>query len=354
MPKRTVVPSIFLHKTSGQAAFKHRGKFHYLGKWGSPDIQKVFAAKLQELQFSPGAFSLSDPTMTAVMELFRKEYERRHANSPWLSIKLSKIDSLVIVVKEVCPGLPASFFGPKWFRMVRERFAECGKRKRSAGHINECMRLVREAVKWACGQEMLDYQTWERLRLVEPLSSDRIERQPVANEIVEATIPHCPYRTVVLIRLMQLTAARPREIMTMRAEHIDRNGPEGTWVYRPAVHKNQHRGKKRSIVFGGKAQRVLAEWLGEKTTGLVFPSHLVPAIPYSHSGFCKSIRQACDRAKVQRWHPYQLRHARITELSEKQGREVAQAVAGHASIRMTQHYDHSQEQVAARVMKEAG
>jgi hypothetical protein len=39
-----------------------------------------------------------------------------------------------------------------------------------------------------------------------------------------------------------------------------------------------------------------------------------------------------------KWSVYQCRHARLTEVREALDLEAAQAVAGHSSVRMTEHY----------------
>jgi len=59
-------------------------------------------------------------------------------------------------------------------------------------------------------------------------------------------------------------------------------------------------------------------------------------------GIVKANKVLPDGEKIPKFHPYQLRHAAITKASFENGRDAAQALAGHTSSNMTEIYDHSQ------------
>lgn len=74
----------------------------------------------------------------------------------------------------------------------------------------------------------------------------------------------------------------------------------------------------------------------------------------------KSIEQAITAANVKltvdeqipHWTPYQLRHARATELVKTHGLDVARAVLGQKSLSVTQIYNHADTQISIAVAKE--
>ena len=62
-----------------------------------------------------------------------------------------------------------------------------------------------------------------------------------------------------MIRLQLLTAARPGEICAMKAAELVMSGR--VWMYEPAQHKTQHRGHRRRIPLGPKAQEIVRPFL---------------------------------------------------------------------------------------------
>ena len=89
------------------------------------------------------------------------------------------------------------------------------------------------------------------------------ETEPVADEVVDATLPFLPADVVDMVRLQRLTGARPNEICSMRLRDIARNGD--VWIYRPVSHKTEYLGKERRTMIGPKGQKILAKRMGGAT-----------------------------------------------------------------------------------------
>jgi len=68
-----------------------------------------------------------------------------------------------------------------------------------------------------------------------------------------------------MIELQELTGVRPGEVCGLKAEMIDRSGP--VWRCELAKHKTAHRGKRRVLFFGAKAQAILAPFLLKRAPG---------------------------------------------------------------------------------------
>jgi integrase len=216
-----------------------------------------------------------------------------------------------------------------------------------------------------------------------------------------------------MVRIQQLTGARPGEVTIIRACDLNMSGP--IWEYAPASHKTEHNGQRRVIFVGPKAQALLKPWLkpdlgaflfspadaeagrvarlrGERKTPL-WPSHVEhqarkrrtcprrsPGDHYSVASYRRAIARACDLAfphptlsqipdadltedkraelrawqKANRWHPHQLRHTVATRIRRKFGLESAQAVLGHSELGTTQVYAERNLDAAREVMRQIG
>lgn len=63
-----------------------------------------------------------------------------------------------------------------------------------------------------------------------------------------------------------------------------------------------------------------------------------PSEFYKTQAYGRAIITACDKAKVPRWHPHQLRHNAATWLRKEFGLDVARVVLGHRSPAITDEY----------------
>ena len=181
----------------------------------------------------------------------------------------------------------------------------------------------------------------------------------------------------------------------MRGMDIDRSGE--VWLYRPATHKTQWRGKVRTIPIGPKAQEILLPFLDRPDEAYLFTPHESYCWLREHPGSCdktrktpiypselkrrkkqkerktvkrfqscfntgsydQSIRKSLQRAQkdgiiVEKWTPNQLRHTKATELRRTDGLEAAQVVLGHAKADVTQIYAERNLNLAIQIAKETG
>ena len=113
---------------------------------------------------------------------------------------------------------------------------------------------------------------------------------------------------------------------------IDRSGK--VWIYRPEDHKTAHHDVLKAVPILGEARKSLTPFLF--TDGLCF-------VNSAGNAWCKdtyriSVERACDRAKVKRWTPYQLRRLAAQVVRDSLGAEHAQALLGHTRMDMTEVY----------------
>src|SRR5262249_52663247 len=153
-------------------------------------------------------------------------------------------------------------FGPLALRAVRDAMVKAGL---SRGVVNARVSRVRRVFKWAASFELVPATVYEALRTVAGLQKGRSEARegegvaPVAEEHVTATLPFLPAPVRAMVELQLRTGMRVGEVMVMRA--IDLNMSGLVWTYRPASHKNKHRGRDRVIYLGPQAQAVVKPFL---------------------------------------------------------------------------------------------
>lgn len=201
---------------------------------------------------------------------------------------------------------------------------------------------------------MLEVECWQRLLTVSGLQKGRSKamepepRRPVSWEHIEAVRAEVSPLVRDLIDLQLATGARSGELLAVTRASLDCSG--AVWVARLGAHKTAHLGKARALHFGPQSQEILQRYTGPGKPG----SPKSPLFRITRTGYCRAITRACERLKIPRWVPHQLRHTHATLVRDQFGIEHAQAALGHSSVDMTAHYARASEARAAEVAKEIG
>ena len=259
------------------------------------------------------------------------------------------------------------------------------------------VKLSKQAFRWGLENELVPTEVTQAICLVRGLKKGRskardpVEIQPVSDEIVEKTLTHLPSIVADMVRVQRLCGMRPQDVTNLRSCDIDRS--QKIWKYTPFTHKNKHRGKRRELAVGPRAQAILTPYLIEKETtpesflfsprdtlrlqkiekrqkrktfnkkGQVQPSQQDRSKPnpkrkpreqYDKNSYCRAVKRACKKAGVESWSPNQLRHSAGTRVRDEYGLEYAQAVLGHSSAKTTEIYAKVNFEKAAAVMEEIG
>lgn len=232
-----------------------------------------------------------------------------------------------------------------------------------------------------------------------PRRARRCPSSPLADELVEATLPYLPPIVAAMIRFQRYTGCRPGEVCQPRPCDVEQDGE--VWRYSPPTHKTQYRGRERIVYVGPQAQRVLAPYLDREPAANCFspaeseehrhremranrksnvlPSQRnrrkakpkrVPATAYTKDSYQRAIARAVVKANKARteeaadmgieptllphWHANQLRHAAATEVRRKYGLEAAQIILGHAKADIAQTYAERDARLAVEVSKAIG
>jgi integrase len=426
MPRRPKgsVPALVHHKPSNRARVRINGRDHWLGKWGTPEARAAYDRLIAEFLASgritpppsrkasagaenapahPGSGNpASPPPGLTVVELAARYldycdgYYRDEDGK-----RTSTYGNALQAVRALRPfdDTPAAEFGPKKLRILRDAAAASGQSRKGC---NALAKFVRQLFRWAEEEELVPRGVFHSLQALRPLQQGRTvapERPPVlpvADEIVDATLPYLSDIIGDMVRFQRLTGARPGEVCRLRPADIDRIGD--VWVWRPWRHKTRWRGKERVIQIGPRAQKLLKPYLLRDANAYCFSpaeaeqrrrrlQRLARKTPLTPSQrrrkpkpngrrrpgdhyTTRTYRQAIDRAttaakasaqriiaartEIEEWKPNQLRHSAGTEVRRRYGLEAAQVVLGHSSAHVTQVYAERDQQLASRVMREIG
>ena len=393
----------------------------YLGADGSPEARREYARVLAEWEAADRVVAPVKPDLRrrvarpdavtvaeVVLRYFRNVVKRRHADDRGdLTPHGFQLRGALRFLREHAGDTPALDFGPKSLREVRTAMTESGRFSRKI--VNRNTAAIVRAFRWAVSEELVPVRVYEALRTLEPIKAGDVAKlreskavKPVADAIVDATLPHLSTPLQGLVQLMALTGARCGELTPLRPLDIDVSGP--VWCARLKAHKTSHHGKGRTLWFGPRAQEVLAPFLHRDLNKPLFsPAEAVaerfakrraarvtpescgnvpgsnrtdtpkkqPGERYSTHTVGQSIARACKAAwpapagltgaklkgwnDAHRWTPHQLRHAAATRIRKAAGLEAAAVVLGHSSAALTDSvYAERDESAAVSVLLKVG
>jgi len=389
------IPSLRLHKASGQAFVELDGKRHYLGAHGLPETQQRYQAMLgdwlkngRRLPDTPAQGEDAPAGTPAIVELVApywehcKLYYRDAQGNPTTS--LNNVHNALKRLKEHYGPFPASAFGPKALQALRDTWIADGLSRKT---VNDRVRDVQRCFKWCVAQELIPVHIYEALRTVEGLRKGRSAAKesravkPVPEAHIIAAREHLPSVLRAVVDLQLLTGARSGELLKLRPIDIDTSG--NIWTANLEHHKTSHHGKARTLYFGPKAQELLREFLQSRSlqAHLFDPREAIrerrdPGDPkkgrrenqaatprqtervvrdhYAPDTYGRAIARACKAAGVPAWHPHQLRHNCGTSVRRQFGLEAAQIILGHSSANITQVYAELDTQRAHQVAQAIG
>jgi integrase len=400
------VPAYRRHKPTGQAVVTLNGKDCYLGKWNSSPSRAEYDRLIGEW-LAGGRYLPKPETDLTVAELaaryltYAKAYYRKDGR-PTGSMQIIKVG--LRVLKTTYGPTSVVDFGPLSLESLQTRLIETGRNRNT---INGIIGVIKRVFRWGVTKELLPVTIYQALAAVPGLKRGRSEAAepvpvaPVANNVIDATLPHLPAVVADMIRFQRLTGCRPGEVCILRPCDVDLTGE--VWAYRPESHKTQHHGRDRVIFLGPKAQEVLRPYLlREKTDYCFIPAESerkrharqraerkTPMTPsqarrrpkrhpkrspgnrYATESYNRAITRAVDLANraiekeaaemgidrpdlLPNWHPNQLRHSVGTEVRKQFGLEATQVVLGHASANVSEIYAERDMNLAAEIMRKIG
>ena len=391
MPRRSNrVPSLTLHKPSGQARVRLGGRDHYLGPFGSPEAEEKYRRLVAEhlsqgdVPASPEPAAVVPRPGLTVSELilaywkFAAGYYRKGGEP---TSELGLIRDTLRLLRSLYGATPAAAFTPMRLETVRDEMIRRGWVRSS---VNQRVGRIKRAFKWGVSKGLVPPETLVGLNALGGLRRGRCAAResapvrPADDGHVEAALPFLTPQVRDMVRLQLLSGCRPGEVCLVRPCDVNRAGP--VWEFAPSSHKTEHHGRERRVFLGPKAQAVLAPWLeGRPADAWCFSPTEARAAwraenyarpgtrggrpgPKTHQArgrydvrsYGRAIKRACERAEVPFFTPNRLRHAAATAIRREYGIEAAQVCLGHSDAVVTQVYAERDFEAARRVMREIG
>jgi integrase len=363
MPRCTTVPSYSLHKPTGQAKCKYKGRTIYFGKYDSPESREKYKRFITQLanghEPEPArrpSRRTNDPApviqVGRITKLFLEWSKSYYQKNGKCTGETPVIKCAMRPLNELYASLPAREFGPLKLDLVQKQMIRLNW---SRGYINAATARIKRCFAWAASKELIPAEVAAALRMVPGLRKGRTQARekppvaPVPDDVIEATLPELERRCLMaadMVRIQRLIGARPSELLMMTVAQIDRSD-ESCWVYRPTDHKTEHHGHDRVILIGPKAQAILAKWIVKAGNRRLFRYA-------SRDGYRQAVMRAAQRARQPHWFPNQLRHAAGTEVREQYGLEAAQVILGHSRADTTQIYAERNLKLAKEVARKIG
>jgi integrase len=280
---RNSVPSYRLHKQSGQAVVTLRDSLTgqrrdvMLGEHDSPESRAEYKRVVLEWESngrrpSPATETAPDVTVNEILVAFwayAETYYRDPDGNP--TLELDNYKYALRPLKALYGHTPVADLDQRALKAIRQRMIDDGLAR---GNINSRIGKIRRVVKWAAEEQLAPASVHHALATVSGLKQGRSQARetepvkPVARTVVDHTLSHLTATVAAMVRLQLETGMRPGEMVIMRACDIDMAGK--VWLYRPARHKNLHRGHERIIPIGPKAQAIIRQRLRPDTQAYLF------------------------------------------------------------------------------------
>lgn len=266
-PLSAKLPKYRKHRPTGRAVVTLNGKDHYLGMHGT-NASKTAYDDLVARWLANGRRLPDDrdevPAIT-VNELLAQFY--RHAKQHYrkngkTTGTAEGFKPIIRLLRQQFGRLPVGEFRALALQALRDELVESGVSRR---YVNDQTQRVRRIFRWGASREIVPVEVVQSLATVSSLEKGRSKAreaapiQPVDDETVDATLPHCSEVVAAMIRLQRLTGMRPSEVCDLRPIDVNRDGD--VWVFIPKEHKTEHHSKARAITIGPKGQAVLLPYL---------------------------------------------------------------------------------------------
>ena len=418
MPRKQVVPAYCLHKPSGLARVIVDGKHFYLGDYGSAESRAAYSKLIAELvgnplaRLSPSSSGDRFPDISINEILFRYlEYAAEYYSKDGKPTKeVWSMKDAVIPLRTLFSHLPARDFGPLRLKAIQNHLVEEGRKCRT--EVNKQIKRIRRVFGWAVREELVSPTVHAALKEVKCLRRGKTKAteakrvMPVADPVVDATIPFLSPQLAAMVRIQRASGARPGEIVIMRPADIDMT--DDIWLYRPTDHKNAWRELPRVIALGPQAQAAIRPFLKRPPESFLFspaeaeawrneqralhrnPNRKTRVFPCEllarerrkkaaktrkskrpkrncydvasyrrgiHYGIIRANRELAKRAPqaeaIPHWHPYQLRHTAATELRKQYGAEAVSLGLGN-SMELVELYAERDLERAKQLARDVG
>jgi integrase len=340
LPRPRKPPSYLHHKPTGQARVRINGRDYYLGAYGSPESQEAYREFLRKHAATNGTAVSPDMTVDELAAAYVQHARNYYRKNGRETSEVHCVRCAIAALLATHSRKPARTFGPLALEMCRQWMIG---RQLARSTINKHVHRIRRIFKWGASKELLSLSIYNELLSVSALSRGRRPdvREPLpktpANEVSVKAVSKLFPRMRDMFELQRLSGMRPGEICALRVRDVAKPKKSKCWVYIPGDHKTIHRGKARVILFGPKAQQILARRMqGLGTDDFIFQT--IRGCRFTVNRYRQLVAKACKKLGVPHCHPHQLRHTGASNVAAIFDEDAARTVLGHGSISTTRLY----------------
>ena len=235
------LPKYRKHKASGQAIVSLSGVDHYLGPHGTKTSKLEYDRLIGEW-LANGRQLPSESTETlAVKDLIARYWTHCKTYYVKNGKQTDEVGSIKIAMRDtrkLYGQTPVNDFGPLALEAIRNAMIARGNAR---SYINNNVNRIRRMFKWGVAKQLVQADVYTALQALDGLKKEKSAARepdpvlPVSNEVVDATIEHCPPIVADMIRFQRLTGCRPGEVRTIKPGEIDTT--HAVWRYTPGSHK---------------------------------------------------------------------------------------------------------------------
>lgn len=217
------------------------GKDHYLGPHGTKASHLEYDRLINQWlvtgrdeRFGVPDEELGEITVAELINRFRKHCEKRYRRDD--GTPTGSIETIKAIMKRLRKrygDCAVSDFRPL---ALKEFIKSMVDDDCSRTYINMAIGKIKQMFRWGVSEEIVDESVVRRRESVRGESigsSDARETapvEPVADTVVEATIPHMPEMVRAMVRLQRLTGMRPGEVCNLRECDLE-SLPDGMLLY---------------------------------------------------------------------------------------------------------------------------
>ncbi len=277
-------PSYLLHRPSGQARVRIKGKDHYLGRVRVAGMRELYDDLIVEW-FGRGDAGHVTLKLDDLALLYVKHAEQHYRKHGRPTSELSCIKTAIRYVIRLYGTSRVRDFGPRALKAVRDAMIADGHCRRS---INKHIGRIRRLFRWGVENEYVPSEVYGArsgsARIASGSLCGRRDRSSPAG-------PNCLRRRRAALRQSSglggdsIAIAHRHEAgrgscnAWVRSQHVRQD-----WEYRPSEHKGEHHGQQRVVFIGPQAAGGFASIFEAGHTGVcVFSSRCAISDSWPHA-----------------------------------------------------------------------
>lgn len=203
--------------------------------------------------------------------------------------------------------------------------------------VRDKLGVLRSIFRYGISQGLVQPETLIALQCIRPPRDCTIPkaRKMATQEAVRAAVTHSKAPVATMLRLQLSGGYRPSELFRLNPSDVREDN---------TVVADNHKTVRKV----GTRVLVLPSWFDPS----VLPFLTVHGNRWTKDTYRKAVHKACDRAGVERFSPYSIRHLAANRVRSEHGIDAARALLGHVDDSTTrQHYLQQDVELAKAAIK---